>query len=100
MSTQDRIGAIAQGLLEVAESVTGEAGDYLQAFTATAAWHALAVLERDASAVDLEQALGELEDQSLAVAETIDELVDHATRRALVRAVVGAVRIAAALATP
>ena len=100
MSTEQRIEEVARGILDVAESVAGEAGEYLEAFARSSAWHALAVLERDPASLDLEEALGELEDQAMAVAETVAELADQAQRRALVRAVVGAVCVAVALATP
>lgn len=100
MTTEQRIDELAKGILEVAEAVAGQAGEYLEAFARASAWHALAVLERDPASLDLDEALGELEDQALAVAETIDELADQAQRRALVKAVVGAVRFAVTVATP
>jgi hypothetical protein len=78
----------------------GEGREYVAAWAATTSWHALAALERAARGEDLEEALGELRDQGLAVAETVRELGDQAQRRALVQAVVAGVRMAAAVAAP
>jgi len=90
---------LTRGILDIGEAVTGTSREYLAAFAGAAAWHAVAVLEREAGE-PLESALGELQDQALVVAETLDELGDQATRAALVRAVVAVVRLLASVAVP
>lgn len=93
--TQPTHATVVSALREVAESVAGSASAYVEEFAQAAAWHVLAALERPGA-----DTLGELEDQTRALAETLRELADQATRRALVRAVVGATRLAFAVATP
>lgn len=100
MSPHPQVAAIARGIAEIGESVVGVSREYLEQFAGATAWSALSVLELGAEGEQLEDALAELEAQALAVAETIAELGDQAQRRALVAAVLGAVRLAAAVAAP
>lgn len=91
--------AAAEGILEIGREVGGLSEDYLREFAAASAWHVLAALERDPSIGGAQAVWEELEAQTRLVAETIQELGEQAARKALVRTVIAATRLAVSVAS-
>lgn len=90
--------AAVEGILEIGRELEGVSEEYLREFAAASAWHVLAALERDPSLGGAAVVWDELAAQVRLVAETIQELGEQAARKALIRTVIAATRLAASVA--